>query len=153
MAEFHVDSSRRGGRRSHCKGCISSYFKSYRESNLLRRNEANKKWSNANPEKIKEYQKRSSAKRKNARQDYHIKKRYGLSRADYSAMLEAQGGLCAANGCSETLFGGKLCVDHDHATGKVRGLLCHGCNLALGKVHDSVEKLKGLISYLERSSD
>ena len=152
VTEFHVASSRRGGRRSHCKECVSFYSKSYREQDPLKFKEANKKWADANPEKIKEYIKRSNDKRQVWRRNYRMNKRYGLSLIDYNAMVESQRGLCAANGCLETVYGGRLSVDHDHSTGKVRGLLCHGCNSALGRVDDSIEKLKGLIAYLERSN-
>ena len=50
---------------------------------------------------------------------------------------------------SETTKQG-LCVDHDHKTGQVRGLLCKGCNVALGETKDNVETLKGLIEYVNR---
>lgn len=52
--------------------------------------------------------------------------------------------------CGDSPSGGKvLCVDHDHTTGEVRGLLCEGCNFALGYARDSVDILARAISYLE----
>lgn len=51
-------------------------------------------------------------------------------------------------GCGATE---KLRIDHDHKTGKVRGILCDDCNLSLGKLKDSVDTLKNLIKYLEES--
>jgi len=131
---------------------IKEEKKRYYERNRTKVDAANKKWLNANPENRKEHLRKSNAKRKHANYAFHIKKKYGLSIGDYNAILESQGGVCAANGCLETAFGGKLSVDHDHATGKVRGLLCHGCNTTLGRMGDSIEKLKGLITYLERSN-
>jgi hypothetical protein len=59
-------------------------------------------------------------------------------------MIEAQGGTCA------TCDGKPEHVDHDHATGKVRGVLCFNCNQALGNVRDSVETLARLRTYLRR---
>jgi hypothetical protein len=56
-------------------------------------------------------------------------KQLGVSDEDYAAMLEAQGGGCAICGAKPKTR--RLHVDHDHATGKVRGLLCHRCNRAL----------------------
>ena len=44
----------------------------------------------------------------------------------------------------------QLCIDHDHATGRVRGVLCHSCNAALGLFKDSLPLLKRAIAYLER---
>ena len=53
----------------------------------------------------------------------------GVTSADYDRMLAAQGGVCAI--CGSPPKTRRLHVDHDHATGKVRGLLCHRCNRAL----------------------
>lgn len=80
---------------------------------------------------------------------------YGLTEADYSQMLEAQGGRCAI--CGTTQGRRKsgdhpLYVDHDHSTGAVRGLLCQPCNSALGMLEDDPERLRRAISYLTRSS-
>jgi hypothetical protein len=43
-----------------------------------------------------------------------------------------------------------MCIDHDHSTGKVRGYLCNGCNVALAHLKDSVTRMKQLINYIER---
>lgn len=67
-----------------------------------------------------------------------IKHRYGITIAEYDALVEAQGGKCAickqppSNQNTRAHWDGKLCVDHDHETGTVRGLLCNDCNLAVG---------------------
>jgi hypothetical protein len=63
----------------------------------------------------------------------HLLKKYGLTRNDYAAMLEAQGGVCAicARPESDVGRGGEvkpLAVDHCHVTERIRGLHCHGCN-------------------------
>ncbi len=71
-------------------------------------------------------------------------RRYGLELADWDAMFEQQQGKCAA--CGEKA---KLQIDHDHATGKVRSLLCSDCNTALGRVRESPVRLRLLIAYLE----
>jgi hypothetical protein len=82
-----------------------------------------------------------------------FKRRYGITLAGYNALLEKQGGVCAI--CHqpqrETHKNGKaymLAVDHDHSTGKVRGLLCNKCNQALGALSDSVTLLQRAIDYL-----
>ena len=66
----------------------------------------------------------------------HVKHRYGITAAEYAALLAAQGGRCAVCHATEapTHWRNGLCVDHDHATGRVRGLLCNACNLAAGFV-------------------
>jgi hypothetical protein len=55
--------------------------------------------------------------------------KYGLSNADYEVLFQRQGGKCAL--CKETA---RLEVDHDHETGRVRGLLCHSCNVSIERV-------------------
>jgi hypothetical protein len=84
-----------------------------------------------------------------------LKKKYGLTPADYANMLAAQGGVCAICNSAEPMKHKKtgqafeLSVDHDHRTGKVRGLLCHACNTGMGKFEDSVELLLSAVTYLE----
>ena len=63
------------------------------------------------------------------RRDWSLTKRYGISAAEYDAMLLAQNGRCAI--CKRPPKRNRLHVDHDHATGRVRGLLCVGCNSKL----------------------
>lgn len=76
--------------------------------------------------------------------------RYGMDANDYFALLESQGGACAI--CRKLpKKTRRLCVDHCHSTGHVRGLLCDRCNGALGSFGDSVEVLMTAIRYLERA--
>lgn len=72
--------------------------------------------------------------------------KFGITLEEYDEMLEEQGGVCAV--CGGTCKTGKaLAVDHDHETGKVRGLLCSNCNQAIGKL-SSVDLLLSAASYL-----
>lgn len=74
--------------------------------------------------------------------------RYGLSEAQYVELLRQQEGRCAA--CRIELDRGSH-VDHDHVTGRVRGILCRPCNLALGHVKEDPERLRRLAVYVEGS--
>lgn len=78
-----------------------------------------------------------------------LKKLYGLSVEQYDTMLIAQNGVCAGCG-SDKPFGNckHFCVDHDHKTGLVRGLLCHKCNRGLGLAKDDIIVLSEMIKYL-----
>ena len=81
-------------------------------------------------------------------------KAYGISREGYEELLKKQGGLCVC--CRKPRTGTAsypdLVVDHDHATGAVRGLLCPECNKGLGAFQDSKEALEGAIRYLETAA-
>lgn len=83
----------------------------------------------------------------------HVRNTYGISGDDYEKILALQGGVCAIcrKACTRT-GSGRLCVDHDHESGQVRGLLCFKCNVGIGHLADDVELLKGAVSYLERAA-
>jgi Recombination endonuclease VII len=72
-------------------------------------------------------------------------KRYGISPAEYDALLAKQNGACAI--CRRHVKG-RLCVDHCHVTGMVRGLLCKECNGALGYLKDDQASLVAALAYL-----
>lgn len=79
--------------------------------------------------------------------DYQRDLKYGLVTGQYDSMLQTQNGRCAI--CHNPPSAGKvLVVDHDHATGNVRSLLCSQCNFGLGYFADNEENLLGAIAYL-----
>lgn len=80
---------------------------------------------------------------------------YGITEQDYRSMFAAQEGRCAI--CGTTNPGvpkrpqsDRLSVDHDHATGKVRGLLCQPCNSAIGRFRDDPETMRSAARYIEK---
>lgn len=77
-----------------------------------------------------------------------VLKKYGMSQIDFDRLLEEQGGVCAV--CSGKPSRRNFCVDHDHASGDVRGILCGECNIGLGKFKDSVDSLEAAIEYLKK---
>lgn len=89
---------------------------------------------------------RAANPRKNS--EYQQKHRYGVLPADIKRLKEEQGGLCAISACGAQL-GSKFDVDHDHHTGKVRGLLCHRCNLRIGGLDDP-EYRQSALGYIEK---
>ena len=96
-------------------------------------------WRRRNPEKVKAA---------NARPFRGRFGRYGLTVAGFHALAARQKGRCA--GCNRQLEEGRRThVDHDHSTGKVRGLLCNGCNTALGFMRESAATAYQLSAYLE----
>ncbi len=79
------------------------------------------------------------------RQFGHLERRYGISRTDYQVLLAAQRGVCPVCGKRSKKT---LCVDHCHATGTVRGLLCRQCNFGLGCLGDDQAAMIAALAYL-----
>jgi hypothetical protein len=73
---------------------------------------------------------------------------YKITEKEYTSLYKKSNGCCFVCKIPENNFKRRLHLDHDHLTGKVRGLLCKNCNNALGNVKDSKEILKRLIEYL-----
>lgn len=88
--------------------------------------------------------------------DRSLKRKYGITLADYDEMLKAQDGVCAICEKNETSYdtrtGGirRLSVDHCHKTGKVRSLLCFRCNSVIGKIEESQGMVKAIAAYLQK---
>jgi hypothetical protein len=79
---------------------------------------------------------------------YHLTRRYGIGARDVERLIVEQGGVCAICGRPDPEH-----VDHDHATGLVRGVLCFNCNGGLGQFRDNAEFLAAAIEYLQRPRD
>ncbi len=128
---------KRDGFKSICRDCCREQAKKYRQDPIKNREKV-KKWKRSNPEALAKQKLRQSLRQ------------YGLSVNDYEYMLVEQDSACAI--CKEQCSTGKrLAVDHCHSSGRVRGLLCFGCNATLGRVKDSTNTLKSMIEYLEKS--
>ena len=119
-----------------------------------------KRWKEANPERWKEVQtlwRQKNAHRiklyeKGSQQKQNLKRKYNLTIEQYDQMLQTQAGVCAI--CEQPCSTGRrLSVDHDHITGKIRGLLCTKCNIRLGMI-ESVNamrfKLRPFLRYLKK---
>jgi hypothetical protein len=92
----------------------------------------------------------------------NLKKNYGITVEQYDAMLAAQGGVCRICAQPPSTVHRKnerdprirnLAVDHDHKTGRIRGLLCSNCNQALGKAEDRPERLIAMAAYLQPEAE
>ena len=80
-----------------------------------------------------------------------LKRMYGITLEEHNKMFDEQSGVCYL--CHKPGDGRwkKLCVDHDHKTGKVRKLLCRSCNTALGQVGDNIDLLERMVTYLKEN--
>jgi predicted HNH restriction endonuclease len=110
------------GRKSHCKDCVKEQRKIYYSTPKGRKYAQEKSW------------------RENG---------FNFTVEEYEEKLIEQGGTCAICNRDKNKNGTRLCVDHDHTTGQVRGLLCHDCNTSLGKFNDDTEMLQKAIDYIK----
>jgi hypothetical protein len=143
-----------------------------KEQKRERNRVAAKKWRDANPERAREIARRSREKYKDVykaryaprqsayakkyrasltldeRRDRDLRKKYGITLADYTRMWTQQLGLCAI--CDVPLETRRPHVDHDHDTGVVRAILCQHCNQAIGMIFESPYLAGRLASYLRK---
>lgn len=126
-SEFGHDPRYKDGLRSYCYACCQRRVRAWRKRNPLER----------------------ISKDRNSK----LKSKHGITQREYEVMLANQGGKCAICGLKPKAFDTQLVVDHDHFTGKIRGLLCQKCNLGLGHFDDDVNSLNMAIKYLEAQKE
>lgn len=102
------------------------------------------------------YSKRWRAKNKERweviRADAKHMSMYGISLRERELIFEDQGWACAICGITKPTTTRKWHIDHDHKSNRVRGILCHSCNLMLGHAKDDVSLLRKAITYLEKGN-
>lgn len=136
LLEFTNKNNGKLGVHSHCKLCRAKTTKNWRKSNKI----IFKKYLKKHKEQIKNNQ---------------LKRKYRITVNDYNQMLKEQNDVCAICGQKETIkiLNNKnrdLSVDHNHKTGKVRGLLCGRCNKMLGVIKDDDKILQSAMNYLNK---
>ena len=109
---------------------------------------AKAEWYAKNPEAVRQRTREWYHKNPGKKIAEHRRRRYGISPEDVIALRQAQGGKCP--GCQRDLTTVRECVDHDHVTGKVRGLLCYRCNTFLGLMEARPDDSRRLIEYLKK---
>lgn len=136
------------------RAVVVVYSPEFYQENKERFSEKSRAWRDANKDRAKENRRRYYLENREATlqysREYNLKKKFNLSLKDYNNLLEKQQGVCAI--CKKTCSK-QLAVDHNHTTGKIRGLLCNNCNRGLGHLKDSIDNLKTAIQYLETTND
>lgn len=123
LEDFSLHSKGRGGRNPKCKECKNKQARHYFEQNRVR----------------------LLAVKNTRRNNVTRFTQYGITQDEYLQLYKDQDGQCKICGAQRAT----LPIDHNHKTGKVRGLLCHSCNFGLGHFQDSVQLLTNAIAYLE----
>lgn len=101
---------------------------------------------------------KSSLSKADYQRQWHLKTKYGLDLMGFDAMWQAFRGRCGICGCEMEMPSQQrgqalnvVALDHDHNTGRIRGLLCNACNKGLGMFKDDINLLKAAIKWLEMS--
>jgi len=141
VTEFHKHKKAKDGLVLCCKACAklkaALWYSKNREKVISRTRE----WGKNNLEKVKK-----------AQRNYHTKTKYGITFEQEQELKNIQNNRCAI--CEDVLgLGHKAHIDHSHATGEIRGILCHLCNVLLGQARDSIEILKSAQKYLEKYTE
>lgn len=167
LSEYHRDKGQKSGLAPRCKTCKAKYMKEFRESPKGQKQKDYAKRPDIrakNIERSREYRqsgkKAISAKKyydSDKGRDFYLKRYHKITLKQYTEMLLDQKGVCKICGLPETNPNGRggikpLSVDHNHATGKIRGLLCSKCNVMLGVALDNPDILIAGIKYLMEGS-
>jgi hypothetical protein len=153
----------RSNNKATCKDCWREYMRAWWKANPEKRKEADdrKVKSKAyrarihSPEYLAKARNKAKLSRQNTNKEdlkikdrrTYLKQNYNLSESDYQILFDNQYGCCVI--CKQPPQVKNLCVDHDHKTGVIRGLLCNSCNGALGLFEESLELLEKAARYLE----
>ena len=143
--DFYAAAGTRDGHRLECKKCnLAARAAKYRDNPRPAIERA--WWQRDNPERVPSEHGRvtpSSGKKKVSDRKSHLKRKYGLTLEAFDELLASQGGGCAICGRPDADN-----VDHDHETGRVRGILCFPCNVAIGLLDDDEERALAAVAYI-----
>jgi hypothetical protein len=138
------------GLRSRCLKCEKNNSKERRDRDPGSQRKAGKKWRETHLEYVKAANKEWVAKNPEAVRGYILKRRYGIGIVEFDRMLAEQGGCGICVGSDSGVSGRKMSVDHDHKTGKVRGILCRGCNSGIGFLKEDIAVIESAAAYVDR---
>jgi len=163
LISYRKDKSRKDGLHPHCNICNNQVQRAWYDKNKkVAKQQARKSYHNnkskiserrktdrkAHPEKYTDASKLRYDPAKNKLNSWKYAGMKNMSHERYDEMLKNQKHACAICKKSQTCFKRKLCVDHNHSTGEVRGLLCDACNRGIGYLKDSTILLEQAIKYL-----
>lgn len=149
LDNFYKAPGGRDGLRGDCKTCFAARRKDWYEGNRDREIARVKAWQEANRDRhlANQRERRTRPEVKARERDAHLRRKFGITAETYDEMLAGQGGVCAI--CERPPRDDiSLHVDHEHGTGRVRGLLCFRCNNALGDFEDDAALLLRAVHYV-----
>lgn len=149
LTDFYKMAGMRDGHRNDCKACNLAAKKARYDADPATAIARVKRWQQENSERLNAYRRAHNAtpERKRKQRDTYYRRTFGMSADDVDAMLAAQGGACAICGTRPEREA-SLHVDHEHGSGRVRGILCLNCNQGIGKFGDDPAVLERAVEYL-----
>ena len=153
LTDFHRDKTHKDGRVTTCSECRSAYSREHHAKNRGEINKRMREYAKGHRGGYTERQKKWRLKNPKKHKSQVLKMEYGITLENYIKLLELQGGgcgICKKLPDSEEPY---LAVDHNHATQKVRGILCRNCNLGVGYFKDNIELLTSAAIYLKVVKD
>ncbi len=112
-----------------------------------------KEWREAHKGYQAEWTRTHKGRYKEKRKNYFLIKNYGISAEQYNEIFAKQNGRCKICNRHQSEFKRSLAVDHDHNTNKVRGLLCHHCNSAIGHFFENPQIMERAIIYVKETAN
>lgn len=137
LTEFYVRKERKSGYDSDCKDCGRALAREWHRKNPERSRATAAAWKAANPEQVDKVTRRARLRA------------YGLTPECYDEMFALQGGCCAICDKPQDEQSRRMAVDHNHATGAVRALLCLSCNQAIGRLQEDPARMRMAARYIE----
>ena len=160
LSEFPKNSRLKTGYEGSCLECRRASSRRWKASHLERARQSSREWARNNRERMNATRRAWRAAHPELSRARKLalrrKSLYGLSVADVAALLAFQDGKCAickrditVDDPYKTARRTRVSVDHNHVTGRIRGLLCPDCNRVLGMMHDDPALLRAAANYLE----
>lgn len=150
---FYKDKNATGGFRAICKTCDKAKASNWNKRNADKHADHEKNYRQSNVHQMKVNKKKYYENNPRSVKNSALKYNYGLSIEQFDLMKAEQDNSCKICKRKESELDRPLCVDHSHATGKVRNLLCAHCNSALGLIREDIKTVKSMLSYLELHSE
>ena len=146
LEAFAKDKARKDGIKTWCRECCSVAHKKLSQTEAYKQRRKEYAKTETAKKVVKKY--RQSPKGKIMMRKSKLKTKYGLTTEQHKQMYLDQNGCCAI--CNEAMPYDEVQTDHNHVTGKIRDLLCSGCNTLVGRIETHSERINQILEYIKK---